>query len=102
MSDAVSEASFKRALAEIDRMQAETRKFVTEQSKLAAEASKLAAEQNKLAAEASKFAAEQNKLAAEADKFRRDRVLAPILAAGALGGAVAALLALLTRAFGGH
>ena len=51
--------------------------------------------------EAAKFRAEAGKLQAEADKFRRDRFLAPVLAAGALGGAIAAILAILSRAWGG-
>lgn len=91
MSDeAITDHTYRRALAEIDRMQAETRKFAAEQNKLAAE-------QNKLAAEASKLAAEQSKLFAEADKFKRERFLAPIVAASALGGALAAIVALLLR-----
>lgn len=52
--------------------------------------------------EGEKFRAETCKLQAEADKFRRERLLAPILAAGALGGAIAAILAIMTRAWAIH
>lgn len=52
--------------------------------------------------EGDKFRAETCKLQAEADKFRRERLLAPILAAGALGGAIAAILAIMTRAWAIH
>ncbi len=61
-------------VARIDRAQAETRKFI----------------------------AEHDKLAAEAAKFRRERFLAPILAAGALGGFIAAVLPLILRGWGVH
>lgn len=50
--------------------------------------------------ESDKFVAEQRKLMAEADKLRRDRFLAPILAAGALGGFIAALLPYILRGWG--
>lgn len=46
--------------------------------------------------------AETAKLFAEADKFKRDRFLAPILAAGALGGAIAAAIPLILRSWGAH
>lgn len=69
--------NFRDILARIDRQQAETRKFV----------------------------AERDKLLAEADKLRRDRFLAPLLAASALGGLIAGaasyLLPILLRAVGG-
>ena len=78
MSDATLDYSTRLNLADtvarIERQQAETRKFV----------------------------AEHDKLAAEAGKLRRDRFFAPILAAGAVGGAVAALLPTILRAWGVH
>lgn len=46
--------------------------------------------------------ADTQKLAAEARKFDRERFLAPILAAGALGGVLAAAVPLLFRAWGVH
>ena len=46
--------------------------------------------------------AETQKFQAEAAKFRRARFLAPILAAGALGGFVAAVLPLILRSWGVH
>ena len=54
----------------------------------------------KFRAERAKLDAESNKLAAEAAKFRRERFLAPILAAGALGGFVAAILPVVLRSWG--
>ena len=81
MSAAASEYTERLNLADlvgrIERQQAETRKFVEEQQKLAAEREKLAAEREKLNAEALKIA--------------RDRGLAPLLAAGAMAGAAAAV-----------
>ncbi len=78
MSDATTEYAARLNLADtvarIERAQAETRKFV----------------------------AEHDKLAAEASKLRRDRFLAPILAAGALGGFIAAILPLILRSWGVH
>jgi len=78
MSDATAESFVRLNLADtvarIERAQAETRKFVVEHDKLAAEAAKL----------------------------RRDRFLAPILAAGALGGFIAAILPLILRSWGVH
>ncbi|MCQ4159233.1 hypothetical protein NON00_04760 [Roseomonas sp. GC11] len=73
-------------LAQIERMQAETRKF--------------AAEQNKLAEEASKLGAEALKLAAEQMKLQRDRSLSPWLAMGAAAGGVVTVATLLLRALG--
>ena len=46
--------------------------------------------------------AETQKLQAEAAKFRRERFLAPILAAGALGGFIAAVFPLILRSWGVH
>ncbi len=53
-------------------------------------------------AEIQKLFAEAGKLSAEAAKFKRDRFLAPILAAGALGGFIAAVLPLILRSWGAH
>ena len=64
--------------AMIARMNAETRKFVEEQLKLGAE---------------------RDKLAAEALKFNRERLYAPVLAAAAVAGAVAGVVATLGRLF---
>ncbi len=75
MSDATADSlNIQAVVAQIDRNQAETRKFVAEQAKLTAEAAKL----------------------------RRDWFLAPILAAGVLGGAVAAVLPIILRSWGVH
>lgn len=46
--------------------------------------------------------AETQKLLAEADKFRRERFLAPILAAGVLGGAIASIVPAILRSWGVH
>ena len=46
--------------------------------------------------------AETQKFQAEAAKFRRDRFLAPILAAGALGGFVAVVVPAIVRSWVGH
>ncbi len=46
--------------------------------------------------------AETHKFQAEAAKFQRERFLAPILAAGALGGFIAAALPLILRSWGAH
>ena len=51
--------------------------------------------------EAAKFRSERVKLDAEAAKFRRERILAPVLAAAALGGFVAALVPTFLRGLGG-
>ena len=48
-------------------------------------------------AEIQKLFAEAGRLSAEAAKFKRERFLAPILAAGALGGFIAAVLPALLR-----
>ena len=53
-------------------------------------------------AEIQKLFAEAGKLSAEAAKFKRERFLAPILAAGALGGFIAAVLPLILRSWGMH
>ena len=75
MSDTTPETlNLRQTLAQIDRTQAETRKLL----------------------------AEQGKLIAEGDKLRRDHFFAPILAAGALGGAIAAILPTILRAWGVH
>lgn len=58
------------------------------------------AEMQKLNAETQKFVAEQSKLSAEAGKFNRDRYLAPILTAAAVGGVVSAIVPTLLRAWG--
>ena len=44
----------------------------------------------------------QAKLAAEAEKSQRERLLAPVLAAAALGGFIAALLPATLRGLGFH
>lgn len=53
-------------------------------------------------AETRKFVVEHDKLVAEAAKFRRERFLAPSLAAGALGGFIAAAVPLILRSWGVH
>ena len=80
-ADNMDTLNFRDVLARIDRQQAETRKFV----------------------------AERDKLLAEADKLRRDRSLAPILAAAALGGLIATvggfaatLIPIVARSWGVH
>ena len=92
-ADYAERLNIRDQIARIDRAIEESAKFRAEQAKLNAEAVKLAAEQTKLNSEAAK-------LTAEAAKFRRDRFLAPILAAGALGGFVAAILPLILRGWG--
>ncbi len=52
--------------------------------------------------EIQKLFAESGKLTVEAAKVRRERLLAPILAAGALGGFIAAVLPLILRSWGVH
>ncbi len=74
----------------IIRMVEETRKFIVEQHKLQEEATKFNAE-------TAKFNSEAAKLAAEAAKLNRDRLFAPVLAAAAIGGAIAAMIATLVR-----
>ncbi len=69
--------------ARIVRMIEETRKFVSEQHKLQEEALKLNAEAAKLNSEAA--------------KLNRDRRFAPVMAAAAFGGAIAAMIATLAR-----
>ena len=49
-----------------------------------------------------KLVAERNRLDAAAAKLNRDRFVAPILTAGAIGAAVAALLPTVLRAMGVH
>lgn len=73
-------------LARIDRSIEETRRFV--------------AEQHKLMAERSKLDAERLKLEAEARKLDRDRWLAPVLAAAAIGAAMATVVGLALRGIG--
>lgn len=51
-------------------------------------------------AETRKFTAEQAKLTTEAAKLRRERFLAPILAAAALGGFIAAAVPAALRGWG--
>ena len=53
-------------------------------------------------AEPRKFVAEHDKLSAESAEFCRKRFLAPILAAGALGGFIAAAVPLIFRSWGVH
>jgi hypothetical protein len=53
-------------------------------------------------AETHKFVAEHDKLAAKAARLRCDRLLASILAAGALSGFIAAILPLILRSWGIH
>ena len=67
----------------IVRMLDETRKFIVEQ--------------HKLQEEAAKFRSEAAKLAAEDAKLTRDRLFTPVLAAAAIGGAVAAMIATVIR-----
>lgn len=71
------------AEARILRMFEETRKFVSEQHKLQEEAAKLKSEAAKLDSEAA--------------KLNRDRLFAPVVAAAALGGAIAAMIATFAR-----
>ena len=84
------------------RMVAETQKLVAEQGKLLAEQFKLMSENAKMAVEQVKLSVEATKLTAEADKLRRDRVLVPLLAAGAIAGATAAFVPLMLQGFGQH
>jgi hypothetical protein len=79
-----------RALAETQKLQAETVKFVAEQQRLIAEDLKLRAEQQKLFAE-------DGKLRAETVKFRRDPWF---IFVGALIGALATQLPALLRGLG--
>ncbi len=79
--DYTDRLNLRDVLARIDRAQAETRKFVAEHDKLAAE---------------------RSKLDAEAAKLRRERFLAPILAADALGGFIAAAVPLILRSWWVH
>lgn len=78
-ADDVDRLNIRELLARIDRQREEAQKFAAEQHKLAAETAELTA---------------------EAAKLRRDRLLAPILAAGALGGIVAAVLPIILRSWG--
>ena len=64
--------------AMIARMNAETRKFIAEHDKLATE---------------------REKLASESRKLERERLYAPVLAAAAVAGAVAATVSTLIRFF---
>ena len=81
MSDFIDNLNERDILARIDRSLAETGKLFAEQSKLFAE---------------------QRKLSAEADKIKRDRFLAPVVTAAAIGAVVATLLPTLFRAWGVH
>ena len=56
----------------------------------------------KFRAEAEKLHSEAAKLNSESAKLNRDQFFAPIVAAGALAGAVAALLPMILRAWGVH
>ena len=60
------------------------------------------AETAKLFAEQSKLFAEQRKLSAEADKVKRDRFLAPVATAAAVGAVVATLIPALLRGLESH
>ena len=60
------------------------------------------AEIGKLLAEQPKLYAEHRKLVAEADKLRRDRFLAPVATAAAVGAVVATIMPTILRSLGVH